>query len=152
MTKLEMIERHGLEWYKQLLERNNARRKEHYHSDPEYRESLKSRVKTYNTARWRNDHEFRKSRKVQTNAYNKARYVEGGRIDLIENYDIAMKDNLKGWDIHHRLELHPDCTLRFTRHSLIKLDLYYNRPPTELIWLRRSEHIGIHNKGKISAQ
>ena len=171
-----MIERYGIEWYEECQARNKARCKEryindsefrdrrkeyskerynndsdyresmktwckeHYQNDPEYRESMKGRLKE----RYQNDSEYRESMKTR----NRNRYVEDGRIDLIENYDLAVKDNLKGWHIHHRLELHPDFTVRFMKQSLIKLDLYYNRPPSELIWLRRTEHKRMHNKAK----
>lgn len=62
----------------------------------------------------------------------------------IENYEQAKKDNFKGWHCHHRLELHPDGSVRFTRESLIKLDLYINRPANELIFLRADEHNKLH--------
>ena len=68
--------------------------------------------------------------------------------ELIENYDKAKADNFRGWDCHHRLELHPDCSLRFTRKSLQVLDLYYNRPANELIFLTRSEHAKLHSLSK----
>lgn len=68
--------------------------------------------------------------------------------ELIENYELAKADNFKGWDCHHRLELHSDGSLRFTRESLKKLDLYLNRPASELIFLTHSEHARIHNISK----
>lgn len=64
--------------------------------------------------------------------------------EKIENYDLAKADNFKGWNCHHRLELHPDGSTRFTRNSLIRLDLYVNRPASELIFLRTSEHKKLH--------
>jgi hypothetical protein len=62
----------------------------------------------------------------------------------IENYELAKADNFKGWHCHHRLELHPDGSIRFSRNSLIKLNLYINRPASELIFLRASEHTKLH--------
>lgn len=59
----------------------------------------------------------------------------------IENYDKALKDNFKGWDCHHRREV------EFSRKELKALDMYYNRPPEELIFLTVSEHRLLHNKG-----
>lgn len=41
---------------------------------------------------------------------------------MIENYDMAMKDNLHGWDIHYRLETRG---LGYKREELIALELYY---------------------------
>lgn len=64
----------------------------------------------------------------------------------IENYYIALQDNFEGWCIHHRLELHPDGSVRYTANSLKKLNLYYNRPFNELIFLRNDEHSSIHTK------
>lgn len=66
----------------------------------------------------------------------------------IENYDKAKADNFKGWHCHHRLELHPDGSIRFTRESLIKLDLYINRPANELIFLTREEHNKLHGANR----
>lgn len=129
MTKDECIRRYGLEWYKQ-----------HQLRDSEYRERHNARYKE----RYRNDSEYRGYKRAR----QMGRYVEDDRIDLVENYELAAQDNLDGWDIHHRLELHPDGSIRFTRRSLIKLDLYYNRPPSELIWLRESEHVSLHNSAR----
>lgn len=144
---------HKMEHYNNDLEfrestrvRNNARNKERYRNDPEFRESIINRTKSYHKEHYNKDSEFRESRKI----YNKTRYVKNGRIDLIENYEIAAKDNFEYWEIHHRLELHPDGSVRFTMQSLIKLDLYYDRPPSELIWLKCSEHRQIHNKARRS--
>lgn len=68
-------------------------------------------------------------------------------ISKIENYDKAINDPTQIWDCHHKIELHQDGSVRFTRASLKKLDLYYNRPASELIFLTHSEHSHIHNKG-----
>lgn len=75
-------------------------------------------------------------------------YVKEGKYELIENYELAKLDNLIGWDIHHKLELHPDGSIRFTRKSLIYLNLYYNRPPEELIWMKAKDHRSMHAKSK----
>lgn len=68
-------------------------------------------------------------------------------ISKIENYEQAMADTSQVWDCHHRLELHPDHSVRFTRGSLKKLGLYYHRPASELIFLTEVEHLLLHNKG-----
>lgn len=101
-----------------------------------------------NTLRYSNDEEYR-ARHIEFATWsNKKRYVEGGKVELIEKYELAKANGFKGWDIHHRLELHPDCSLRFTKKSLVKLGLYYNRPPNELIWIDRTEHHKIHNESR----
>ena len=62
----------------------------------------------------------------------------------IENYKAAKKDNFKGWECHHRLETHTSDGKRrevdITADELKALDMYYNRPASELIFLTRSEH------------
>lgn len=69
-------------------------------------------------------------------------------ISKIENYDTAVNDKTETWDVHHRLELHPDNSTRFTRESLKRLDLYYNVEADKLIFLKRKEHLQMHKKGK----
>ena len=70
----------------------------------------------------------------------------------IENYDKAAADNFKGWECHHRLETHNSDGERrlvdITRDELKALDMYYNRPSSELIFLPTSEHQFLHQKGK----
>ena len=70
----------------------------------------------------------------------------------IENYDEAKKNNFIGWEIHHRLETHNSDGERrlvdITRKELIALDMYYNRPADELIFLKAGEHTILHHKGK----
>ena len=62
----------------------------------------------------------------------------------IENYDKAKADNFKGWECHHRLETHTSDGERrlvdITQAELKALNMYYNRPASELIFLTRSEH------------
>ena len=69
----------------------------------------------------------------------------------IENYEKALKDNFKGWEVHHRLETHTSDGERrlvdITVAELKALGMYYNRPASELIFLRKSEHSSF-NKGK----
>lgn len=72
----------------------------------------------------------------------------------IQNYGFAISDEKKMWECHHRLETHfADGTERpkkaqLSKEELIALDMYYNRPPEELIFLTVSEHQKLHNKGK----
>lgn len=62
-----------------------------------------------------------------------------GDISKIENYEKAINSE-ELWDCHHRLEI----TLRKTRKELEEMDLYYNRPASELIFLTHEEHAKIH--------
>ena len=70
----------------------------------------------------------------------------------IENYKKAKADNFKGWQCHHRLETHTSDGKRrdvdFTVDELLALGMYYNRPSSELIFLKHSEHASLHQKGK----
>ena len=70
----------------------------------------------------------------------------------IENYEKAKADDFKGWHCHHRLETHNSDGERrlidITAAELKALDMYYNRPASELIFLRKGEHSKLHNKGE----
>lgn len=72
--------------------------------------------------------------------------------ELIENYDKAVADSSRIWHCHHRLETHNSDGERrlvdISREELIALDMYWNRPPEELIFLTSAEHNSLHNKGK----
>ena len=60
----------------------------------------------------------------------------------IENYEKAKADNFVGWDCHHRKGAD------IPREKLIALGMYLDRPAEELIFLTRSEHMMLHQKGK----
>ena len=70
----------------------------------------------------------------------------------IENFEKAKADNFVGWDCHHRLETHTSDGERrlvdITRDELKALGMYYNRPASELIFMKNSEHQFLHKKGK----
>ena len=63
-------------------------------------------------------------------------------ISLIENYDKAIVDKNRLWEIHHRLEIQNGEEVS---HKVLKeKGLYYNRPASELIFLTRQEHRALH--------
>lgn len=72
--------------------------------------------------------------------------------ELIENYDKAIADITQIWECHHRLETHTSDGERrlvdITQKELIALDMYYDRPASELIFLTTLDHKRLHNKGK----
>lgn len=74
--------------------------------------------------------------------------------EKIENYEQAINDETRVWDCHHRLETHfSDGSERpknaqLSRDELKALDMYYNRPPEEFIFLTRLSHMTLHLKGK----
>ena len=72
--------------------------------------------------------------------------------EKIENYEKAKANDFIGWCCHHRLETHnSDGERRLVNISaaeLKALDMYYNRPASELIFMKGSEHKSLHAKGK----
>lgn len=77
-------------------------------------------------------------------------YYKDNEQHLIENYELAKKDNFKGWDLHHRLELTLDGEFAHTPEDLIRMDMYYNRPYFELIYLKHGEHTRLHARNRSS--
>lgn len=64
-------------------------------------------------------------------------------ISQIENYESAKNDSSQIWDLHHRLELGSDY--ENSRSDLVMMNLYWNRPANELIFLTRDQHLAIHS-------
>jgi hypothetical protein len=68
----------------------------------------------------------------------------------IENYEKACADNFVNWERHHRLETHTSegdkRLVQITPEELKALDVYYNRPPEELIYLTVQEHRKLHKE------
>lgn len=75
-------------------------------------------------------------------------------ISLIENYEEAMNDTEHRWVCHHRLETHnSDGSIRLvgiSKAEWIALGMYYNRPASELVFMKNSDHTILHKKGKPS--
>lgn len=67
-------------------------------------------------------------------------------IALIENYKEAISDEKKMWDIHHRRECDENGRTLFTSKQLIDMNLYFNRPASELIFVTRSMHWKLHRE------
>lgn len=61
-------------------------------------------------------------------------------ISLIENYNKAV-NSIETWHCHHRKEIE----LNKKAQELININLYYNRPADELIFLTKSEHMKLHS-------
>lgn len=154
MTKAEIIERYGIEEYqrrlnqarnhqksKDFIEKRNIRMKKRYAEDEDYRLKVNKRNREYNKLHY--NKEISSKRTVM---WNRNKYVKDGRIDLIENYELAKSDNFVGWDIHHRLELTINDEYAHSKDELIRLNMYYDRPYFELIWLPGSVHQTLHMK------
>ena len=78
-------------------------------------------------------------------------------ITLIENYQAAISDEERMWDIHHRRECDENGLTLFTHKQLKDMNLYYNRPASELIFVTKSMHKKLHremcsNGGKIGGK
>lgn len=73
------------------------------------------------------------------------KFYRKGEQHKIENYEEAKKDNFIGWVIHHRLETDLDGNETHKPESLERLGMYYHRPYFELIYMKRSEHVILHN-------
>lgn len=129
MTKQEYIEKYGEEYYINRL----AKLRERYKLNPTTRRNAAKRWK-------QNNHAYN----MRLNKKTYQAFCVETEWTLIENYELAKADNFKGWDCHHRLELHPDNSVRFTKKSLQDLNLYYNRPASELIFLTHADHTRIH--------
>ena len=63
-------------------------------------------------------------------------------VENIENYEQAMADPLEIWDCHHRYEIYNGRTI--SRSTLKNRGLLYNRPASELIFLRHGDHKRLH--------
>lgn len=73
-------------------------------------------------------------------------------LEDIENYQKAIADTTQTYVLHHRLETHTSDVKRrdvdITKKKLMSLGMYFHRPASELIFLTKSEHVFLHNKGK----
>ena len=67
-------------------------------------------------------------------------------ISLIENYQEAIADEERMWDIHHRRECDENGRTLFTSKQLIDMNLYFNRPASELIFVTRAMHWKLHRE------
>ena len=73
-------------------------------------------------------------------------------LEDIENYQKAIADTTQTYVLHHKLETHTSDGERrlvdITKKELMALGMYFHRPASELIFLTKSEHVSLHNKGK----
>lgn len=126
MKKSEFIERYGIDKYNKLLQQKAKSQKER-----------------------RKDKDYYHKHVIYNRKHIQSKYVLNGNIELIENYEKAEADNFKGWDIHHRDEIRllpSGMTVIRTKEELIENGRYYNCPPNELIFMKRSEHLSMHHK------
>ena len=67
-------------------------------------------------------------------------------ISLIENYQDAISDEEKMWEIHHRSECGENGRTLFTRAQLKEMGLCFKRPASELIFVARPMHWKLHRE------
>lgn len=174
MKKQEYIEKYGEEAYKRYLERqreySKQYREQHKNEIREYyqqnKEKLKEKQKIYNRQHKNEIREYQQqyqkqyieTHKDEYNQYHKQysrkynqmfAFCIPEEIELIENYELAKADNFNGWCIHHRLEcVETGAEVNCSREALIDLNLYYNRPASELMFLTSSEHQKLHLRNR----
>lgn len=68
------------------------------------------------------------------------KYVRNGELYKVRNFDKAKSDNFEGWEIHHINEE------TFAWRQLVIMNMYYNRPPEELIFVKVEVHQEIHRR------
>lgn len=152
----EEINEQQKQYYQQYKEERNEYQKQYYQQHREqiakYIEENKLYLKQYRQ-RYRKQHREEENQyKKQWSRKNKCMFIYciPEQIEQIENYEFAKKDNFQGWHIHHRLETHNSDgekrLVNLSREELIALDMYYNRPANELIFLTASEHAKLHRK------
>ena len=76
---------------------------------------------------------------------NKVKYYCKDDISKIKNYEQAINDKENMWDCHHIWEISLDGEHELhTKDELIRMEMYYNRPYYELIFVTKSEHKKLH--------
>lgn len=148
MTKQEIIDKYGIQEYIDRRQRYNEYRRNKYKNDEEYRSTELSRNCINQHNKRLSDNEWRNKRNKQHSLWNMRRYVKDGRIELVENYELAKADNFEGWVIHHKdgiRELSLGIKVYRSKDELIENGRYLDCPPNELIWMTLEEHSRIHN-------
>lgn len=160
----ELLKARKKRWYEKHKQEVAEKYKDYYAKN---REKLIENKKEYNNKNKENIKEYSKSyylenkekkdsyrRKYYTEHFDELAekrkfkrmesYVRNGEISLIENYELAKADNFDGWEIHHRLECTLDGEYANSMDDLKRMNMYYNRPYFELIYLTKSQHSKLH--------
>lgn len=122
---------------------------ENYEKIKKYRDTHK-KDSQQRWIKYKEGHKEYLKQKNKDNFLKEYNYCVESEIENVENYNLAKFDNFKGWHRHHKLETHnSDGDIRLvpiTEKELIALDMYYERPASELIWMKIGEHMSLHNK------
>lgn len=156
MTKNEFIERYGEEAYQRQLESNRQYNQQHKEEikqhNKQYYQQHRNEINQYQKQYYQQHRDEKNQYRKQYERKNRCMFAFciPEQIEEVENYELAKESNFKGWHIHHRLETHNSDgekrLVNISREELIALDMYYNRPASELIFLTASEHIKLHRK------
>ena len=123
MTKEEFIKKYGIEKYQKRLELTREINRKRRLADPEWEKNRSKKKYQKLKEKLKTNPELKTKLSVERVRNKQRSYVENGRIDLIENYELAKADNFDGWEIHHKIELHPDGSVRYTSKSLKDIGL-----------------------------
>lgn len=143
------------QWYmKTHIEELKISRKKY---KTEHKKEIKVKAKIYNDAHKEQHKKYREENKEKISARKKVYYREQYKVfcrkdeeEKVLHYAEAKADNFKNWVRHHRLETHTSegflRSVQLSKAELIALDMYYDRPAEELIWLKAGEHRKVHGK------
>ena len=142
-TRKQLKEYHKQHWINNK-EKLSKQHKDYYENNKEF---VKSIHKEYNLKHEKEIKEWQRKYDRENKCFSI--YIKANEVQLIENYFLAKEDDFIGWVIHHRLETHnSDGVIRdieITPEELKALNMYYNRPADEIIFLKRNKHREIHN-------
>ena len=159
MTKAEFIERYGAEKYEERKNRTAEALRKKYKEDPDFRQRQINGATARCMTRYNSDAEFRTEKKKQNLENCKERYktdfeyrlrntalkyVREGELELIENYEQAKAENFNQWVVHHRLEISINNEVVHSQESLKRLNMFFNRPYYELIFMKLDDHARMH--------
>ena len=144
------------QYQKQYREQHKEEAKQYYQ---QHKEQKQQYLKQYYQQHKEQKKQYYQQHREEINKYQKQwnrkniamfAYCIPEEWEQIENYESAKKDSFKGWHIHHRLETHNSDgekrLVNISREELKAMDMYYNRPANELVFLTNSEHIKLHRK------
>lgn len=152
-THKEFIRERGIYFRNRNPELTKKRKRESYLRNREHCLAYGKKYRTENKEKIAaRDKLYNATHKEQIKARKQLTYWQRICEDVtkVENYEKAKADNFVNWVQHHRLETHNSDgekrLVQITAEELQALDMYYNRPAEELIWLTRAEHINIHRE------
>lgn len=152
-THKEFLKERGAYFRNRDPELTKQRKRAEYQRNKEHILSYQAKYRAENKEKKQaTDKRYRETHKEQIQTQRQLAHWQLICEDVtkVENYEKAKADNFVNWVQHHRLETHNSDgekrLVQITAEELKALDMYYNRPAEELIWLTRAEHINIHRE------